>query len=393
MTPPKKHDEKPIISPARLKRRFIAAALVALVFAAGGILLRSLGEAKLVEATKKGAIPAVAFVTPQSGPGVEEVVLPGNIQSFYDARIRSRVQGYVRDWKYDIGAEVKAGDVLATIEAPDLDQRLQQAKGELSRAEAEVNLAKLTSKRWAALRASTAVSQQSSDEKSGDYAARLATAEAARANVEKLKALQAYLQITAPFSGIVTTRNVDIGALVGPDTAIELFSVSDIHQVRVYVGTPQAYAAAIKVGMKAELKLPQYPDQVFGATVLTTSKAITEKSRTLLVQLLADNPNGVLLPGSYAEVHFKLPGQAGVLRIPAAAIFFRGNRLAVATVSGDKRVIIKPIEIARDLGTEVEVSKGLSSDDRMILNPPQTLNEGDEVRLAEILASAKLGAE
>lgn len=393
MTTPEKPDETPIISSAQLKRRFVIAAMVALLLAIGGILIRSLGATKLAEATKRGAIPAVALVKPQSGPGVEEVVLPGNIQSFYDARIRSRVQGYVRNWKYDIGAEVKAGDVLATIEAPDLDQRLQQAKGELTRAEAEVNLAKLTSKRWAALRASTAVSQQSADEKSGDYAARLATAEAARANVEKLKALQAYLQITAPFSGIITARNVDIGALVGPDMATELFSVADIHQVRVYVEMPQAYAAAIKVGMKAELRLPQYPDQVFGATVLTTSKAITEKSRTLLVQLLAANPDGALLPGSYAEVHFKLPGRPGVFRIPAAAIFYRGGRLAVATVSGDDNVTIKPLEIARDLGKEVEVSRGLSQDDRMILNPPQTLIDGDKVRLTEALASAQARAE
>ena len=393
MTTVTKPDEKPILSPMRLKRRFMIAAVVALVIAVGGIVIRNLRGGKLAESTKEGAIPAVALVAPRSGPGVEEIVLPGNIQSFYDARIRSRVQGYVRDWKYDIGAEVKAGDVLATIEAPDLDERLQQARGELNRAEAEVSLAKLTSKRWTALRASTAVSQQSADEKSGDYAARLAAAEAARANVERLKALQAYLRITAPFTGVVTTRNIDIGALVGPETATELFTVADIHQVRVYVGTPQAYAAAIKVGMKVELKLSQYPDRMFSATVLTTSKAITEKSRTLLVQLLADNPDGVLLPGSYAEVHFKLPGHPSVLRIPAAAIFFRDNKLAVATVRGDNKVTIKPLEIDRDLGKEVEVSKGLSPDDRMIINPPQTLNDGDKVRLTEVLASAKAGAE
>jgi RND family efflux transporter MFP subunit len=393
MTTLTKPEKEAILSPSQLKRRFIIAAVVALVVAVGGIVIRELSSERLAESTKERAIPAVALVTPRPGPGVEEIVLPGNIQSFYDARIRSRVQGYVRDWKYDIGAEVKAGDVLATIEAPDLDERLQQARGELNRAEAEVSLAKLTSKRWTALRASTAVSQQSADEKSGDYAARLAAAEAARANVERLKALQAYLRITAPFTGVVTTRNIDIGALVGPETATELFTVADTHQVRVYVGTPQAYAAAIKVGMKVELKLSQYPDRVFSATVLTTSKSITEKSRTLLVQLLADNADGALLPGSYTEVHFKLPGHPSVLRIPAAAIFFRDHKLAVATVRGDNKVTIKPLEIDRDLGKEVEVSKGLSPDDRMIINPPQTLNDDDEVRLTGVLASAKAGAE
>ncbi|CAN2535478.1 Multidrug+resistance+protein+MdtE [Methylocapsa aurea] len=338
-------------------------------------------------------MPSVALVAPSAGPGLQDVVLPSNVQSFYDARIRSRVQGYIRDWKYDIGAKVKAGDVLATIEAPDLDQQLQQAKGELARAEAVVDLAKLTSKRWSALRSSTAVSQQSADEKSGDYSAKVAAAQAARANVERLKALQSYLQITAPFAGVVTARNVDIGALVGPEMAMELFSVADIHKMRVYVGAPQAYAASIKIGMKAQLKLPQYPDRMFDAVVETTSNAIAEKSRTLLVQLLADNRDGALLPGSYADVHFKLPGRPGVLRIPAAAIFFHGNKLAVATVIGGNKVKIKPIDVARDMGKEIEVAGGLSPDDRLILNPPQTLSDGDEVRIAEPAGSTTKGAE
>ncbi len=369
------------------------ATLVALAVAAAGVFSRNKDLRQLTEATKQGAIPAVAVVTPQPGPALEEIILPGNIQSFFDARIRARVQGYVRDWKYDIGARVKAGEVLATVEAPELDQQLQQAKGELARSEAELALAKITTQRWSSLRASTAVSQQSADEKSGEYNARVAATEAARANVDRLKALTGFLQITAPFAGVVTARNVDIGALVGPDNKQELFSVADIHQVRIYVGVPQTFAASIKIGMIAELKLAQFPTRPFTAKVLTTANAIAENSRSLLVQLIADNPEGLLLPGSYAEVHFKLPGRPGVRRIPAPAVFFQRNELAVATVGADNRVTIKPITIVRDLGTTIEISSGPSLDDRMILNPPQSLSDGDEVRIAQSQPSAKAEAE
>ena len=392
MTTTKKQSEQ-TAAPGRLKSRLVLAALVALALATAGVLVRSKDFRQLAEATRQGAIPAVAVITPQSGPAVEEIILPGNVQSFFDARIRARVQGFVRDWKYDIGARVKAGDVLATVEAPDLDQQLQQAKGELARSEAELALAKLTTQRWSALRASTAVSQQSADEKNGEYNARVAAMEAARANVDRLKALTGFLQISAPFAGVVTARNVDIGALVGPDNKQELFSVADIHQVRIYVGVPQAYAASIKIGAIAELKLAQFPARLFTAKVLTTSNAIAEDSRSLLVQLLADNPEGLLLPGSYAEVHFKLPGRSGVRRIPAAAVFFQRNTLAVATVGAENRVTIKPITIVRDLGTTIEISSGPSLNDRMILNPPQSLSDGDEVRIAESQPSSKAGAE
>ncbi len=393
MTTTEKQSEKTALQKSRLKLGFVIAALVAAAIAAAGVFVRNKGFRDLAEATKEGAIPTVAVVTPQPGPAVEEIILPGNVQAFFDARIRARVQGFVRDWKYDIGARVKEGEALATVEAPDLDQQLQQAKGDLTRAEAELNLAKLTSKRWSALRASTAVSQQSADEKSGDFQAKEAAVAAARANVERLRALTGYLQITAPFAGVVTARNVDIGDLVGPDRKQELFSVADIHQVRIYVGVPQAFAAEIRVGMVAELKLAQFPTRLFTAKVLTTSNAIAEDSRSLLVQLIADNPAGLLLPGSYAETHFKLPGRPGVLRIPANVVFFQNNRLAVATVGPDGKVTIKPITIVRDLGTTIEISSGPALGDRMIANPSQTLSDGDEVRIDERRADAKAGAQ
>jgi RND family efflux transporter MFP subunit len=393
MTTTEKQSENTTPRGPRPDRRLLLAALVALALAAAGVLVRHTGFKELAEATKEGAVPTVAVVTPQPGPAIEEVILPGNVQAFFDARIRARVQGFVRDWKYDIGARVKEGESLATVEAPDLDQQLQQAKGDLTRAEAELNLAKLTSKRWSALRASTAVSQQSVDEKSGDFQAKEAAVAASRANVERLRALTGYLQITAPFAGVVTARNVDIGDLVGPDRKQELFSVADIHQVRIYVGVPQAFAVGIKIGMIAELKLAQFPTRLFTAKVLTTSNAIAEDSRSLLVQLLAENPEGLLLPGSYAEVHFKLPGRSGVRRIPAAAVFFQRNTLTVATVGADNKVTIKPITIVRDLGATIEISSGPSLNDRMILNPPQGLSDGDEVRIAASQPNAKAGAE
>lgn len=347
------------------------------------IAIRAFDAARLAEWTREQAIATVETTTPMVGSDEHDLVLPGEIQAFFDARIRARVNGYVRDWKYDIGASVKAGEVLATIEAPELDEQLRQAKGEQARVEAELDLANLTSKRWSALRASTAVSQQSADEKSGDLRAKTAAVAAARANVERLKALQGFAQLISPFSGIVTARNVDIGALVGPDRTQELFSVADIHQVRIYVAVPQAYASQLSIGMDAKLGLPQYPDRFFQAKVVTTSNAIAERSRTLLTQLLADNPDGALLPGAYAEVHFKLPDNAAVLRIPAKTVLYRGNELNVATVGPDRKVNIKPIKVARDLGGEIEVASGVLTKDRIIVNPSEVIQEGEIVRLAD----------
>jgi RND family efflux transporter MFP subunit len=371
-------------APARkIKVRVLLAAGIAAALGVGGIVIRGLDAQRLEEWTKERAIPTVRTRLPQAGAGAQELVLPGNIQAFYEARLRARVNGYIRDWKYDIGAHVKAGEVIATIDAPDLDQQLQQAIGEQAKAESEVDLAKVTSKRWSALRASTAVSQQSVDEKSGDFSAKLAQVAAARANVERLRALQGFTQITAPFEGVVTARNIDIGDLVGPDKALELFAVADVHQVRIYVGVPQAYVAQLHQGMDVKLRLPQYPDKLFSAKLVTTSNAIAEKSRALLVQLIAGNPEGLLLPGSFTEVHFKLAGNADVLRVPANAILYRNNRLNVATVGAGEKVVVKPIEIARDLGVAIEVASGIAPSDRVIEDPPEFIRDGDVVRLAE----------
>ena len=334
------------------------------------------------------------MVTPQPGPAIEEVILPSNVQSFFDARIRARVQGFVRDWKYDIGARVKAGEVLATVEAPDLDQQLQQAKGRTgprrggARARKDHDPALVVASRLDGRLAAERRREERRIQREGRR-------DGGRAR--KCRPAQSVDGLSADHGAFCRGRH---GAQCryrrfgrARISKQELFSVADIHQVRIYVGVPQAFAAVIKIGMIAELKLAQFPTRLFTAKVLTTSNAIAEDSRSLLVQLLADNPEGLLLPGSYAEVHFKLPGRAGVRRIPAAAVFFQRNTLAVATVGAENRVTIKPITIVRDLGTTIEISSGPSLNDRMILNPPQSLSDGDEVRIAESQPSAKAGAE
>ncbi len=366
----------------KMKRWLFIAGVVAIVLAAAGMISRGIKAARLAELTTEQSIATVEVVLPSSGKGAQELVLPGDIAAFTEAQIRARVNGYIREWKYDIGAHVKAGETLATIDAPELEQQLQQAKDEQAKAEANVQLAKLTSKRWAALRASTAVSQQSVDEKSGDFNAKMAEAAAARANVERLKALQGFTRVTAPFSGVVTQRNIDLGVLVGPGDNRELFDLADIHVVRVFVRAPQAFVAQLHIGANATLKLPQFPNRIFAARLNSTSNAIAEKSRTLLAQLLAINADGALLPGAYAEVHFKLPADARLPRVPANAILYRDNGLNVATVGADRKVAIKPIEVARDLGVEIEVLSGISTTDRIIVNPSDIIANGDIVRLS-----------
>ncbi len=367
--------------PKRLKLWLGTAAVLAIGLAAAGIVSRQIGASRLAQWTEAQAVPTVELAQIKQGSGDQTLALPGEIRAFTEAQIRARVNGYVKEWKHDIGDKVKAGELLATIDAPELEQQLEQAKGELARAEAHAQLARLTSKRWAALRASTAVSQQSVDEKGGDVNAKLADVAAARANVERLKAMMNFTDITAPFAGVVTARKIDVGVLVSATNAQELFDVADIHQVRIYVRAPQAFAPRLRPGMTATLALPQYPGRTFAAKVIGTSNAIAERSRTLLVQLLAENPDGALLPGSYTEARFVLPKDQNAVRIPASALLFRDNGLQVATVTPDEKVLLKRISVDRDLGTEVEVLSGISSSEKIINNPSDSIRDGDLVQM------------
>ncbi len=376
--------------PMKIGRALILLAVLAAAAAVWGVTSRRSDETKLAHWTLERAIPTVAVVRPERGAGIRELVLPGDVDAYYNAIVHAQVSGYVQAWYKDIGAHVKAGDVLAVIDTPELDQRIAEAREQLAKAKANQALAAVTADRWKSLRASGAVSQQAADEKVADKEAKDAEVAAASANLDRLKALKAFANIVAPFDGVVTQRNIDIGSLVSDSVAANssLFAVADVHEMRVYVDVPQSFAADMHEGMKATLKLPQYPNRNFEATITTTSQAISAKSRSLLVELLAKNDDGALLPGAFAEVHFQIPTSADALKLPASAIIFRNLSPEVATVGADNRVVIKKIEIARDLGTEVEIVGGLSPDDRVIAIPPDSIDEGDEVRILSPPGSA-----
>jgi len=390
MTPPTGKQQ----SLRSLRKIGIIAAVIALAIAIFGVGSRMLSESTLADKTDREAVPTVAVLTAKQGTTDQTLTLPGDIQAYFEAPIFARVSGYLKEWDQDIGAHVKAGQLLAEIDTPDLDQQLNQAKADLAAAQSNENLAELTSKRWQVLVKKDAVSQQDADEKAGDAQSKQATVVAAQANVERLMALEAFKRIVAPFDGVVTARETDVGALInaGSGTGPELFRVADVHEMRIYVRVPQALSGDLVAGQTAELHLPQRPNQTFKATVATTSHAINQASRTLLVELHADNPNGDLQPGTYAEVHFKLPDSPDTLRLPTSALLFREDGLKVATVGPGDKVILKPVSVGRDLGTEVEIASGLAAADRVINSPSDSVAEGDVVRPAEPTKAAEVAA-
>jgi len=380
--------------PKKLGRRvaggLVVMGIVAGIVAFNGVHNRTNSETRLAKWTMAQSIQTVDVINPKLGSGPQELVLPGEIAAWYSAPIHARVNGYVKMWYKDIGAKVKAGEVLAEIDTPDLDQQVEQAEGELAKAQANASLAEVTAKRWETLRQSAAVSQQVTDEKDGDYKARLADVSSAKANVARLKAMEGFKKLTAPFDGIVTERKIDVGALVHSteSDATELFEVADIHEMRIYVDAPQSFAAQLHAGMNAKLMLSQYPGRTFNAVLTTTSDAISKKARTLLVELHRDNKDGLLQPGSFVEVHFELPPDQNVMVLPASALIFRSEKQQVAVVGMDNKVVLKTIEIGRDLGTEIEITSGLSPSDKVIRNPSDSIGNGDSVHIkGEAIAS------
>ena len=357
--------------------------LVAVAIVAGGLISRSAAEHRLTTASESEAIPTVTVIKAGVG-GAQTLVLPGQVQAFYNASIHARVSGYLAHWYEDIGAPVKAGQVLAVIETPDLDQQLARAQADLATAQANAQLAKTTAARWAGLLAQDAVSRQEADEKAGDLVARNSLVRAAKAQVDQFKAMENFKTIRAPFAGIVTARTTDVGALIAAGSAsdIGLFTVSDVHRLRIYVKVPQSYSAEIRPGMTASMTVPEYPGRSFTATVDTTSGAVGETTGTVLVELQLDNANRALKPGEFSEVHFDLPSGSALATVPASATMFRRSGLAVATVGTDNRVVMKSIAVAKDLGSAVEVGAGLAPGDRIIDNPPDSLNAGDRVNVA-----------
>ena len=385
--------------PRNLRRVGLIAVVAAIVIAVFGILQRRGHEAEVAQWTQDQAIPTVAVITPKVGAATQRLVLPGTVQAWYEAPIYARVPGYLKDWNFDYGAHVKKGDVLAEIETPDLDAQLSAAQAKLNSARAVVNVrqaekqfAETTFQRWRDSPKGV-VSVQEQESKEADYNSAIArfnsaTAEVAadQGEVDRLQALESFKSISAPFDGVVTARETDIGALInagsGGNNQPELFRVADIHMMRIYVQVPQQLSAGIRAGLTAEVHLPQYPDKTFKATVATTSNAINTSARTLLVELHADNPDGLLQPGAYAQVDFELPSNPNVVRIPTSALVFREHGTEVAIIGPGDKIELKPITLGRNLGTEIEVLKGLTVSDRLVNSPPDSLATGDTVRIA-----------
>jgi RND family efflux transporter MFP subunit len=329
-------------------------------------------------------VPSISVIRPGPAAPPAALELPGRIEALARAPIYSRVAGYLQRWHADIGTPVKAAQLLAEIETPELDQQLLQARAELASAQSNAALSEATARRWQDLLAGGMVTRQGVEERTGDLAAKQAAVRALQANVDRIETLKRFARIVAPFDGVVTARNTDVGALIGVGGApgSELFVISDTRRLRVYVNVPQSYVAAMKPGGSARLTVPERPGQTYAATVQSTSQAIQSASGSMLVQLAVENPRGELLPGGFASVAFDLPRIAGTLAVPPSALIFGKDGLRVATVGAGDKVLLKPVTIARDLGSTVEIGSGLAADDRIVDSPPEGIADGDSVRVA-----------
>jgi len=364
--------------------------LVAAVVLVNGLLTRHTQAAHLRDRAAAQALPTVVIIHPADSAASASLDLPGRIEAHARAPIYARVSGYLKRWVADIGTPVKAGQLLAEIETPDLDQQLVQARAELVTAQSNAALAASTAKRWQALLTTDSVSRQEADEKAGDLAAKQSVVNALQANVERVLALKHFTRIEAPFDGVVTARQTDVGALisVGGAPGSELFVVSDTRRLRVYVGVPQAAVAAIHQGTTAQLNVPERPGKSYRATVQSLSHAISAGSGSMLVQLAVDNTQGELLPGGFATVRFPMPAASGVLAVPPSALMTGKDGLRVATLDAHDKVVLKPVTLSRDLGATIELSSGLAPDDRVIESPPDGLETGDAVLVAAGTAPA-----
>ena len=366
---------------------FVAAA-IAVAVVAEGVASRYSSSRQLRQWTESQAQPVVTVTQPQPPDRSSVLELPGRLEAYSRAPIYARVSGYVKDWKVDIGARVQAGQLLADIEAPDVDQQLSQAKADLLTAQANAALAVTTAKRWQGLVKSDSVSLQEVDMKNGDRAAKEAIVKATEANVERLEVVEGFKRIVAPFDGTVTARTTDVGDLInaGSGKGLELFVVSDTRKLRLYVNVPQSDVAQIQSGTTAQVTVPERPGRTYTATVETTADAVDPTSGATLVQLTVDNAAGELLPGAFANVHFDLPQAAGNLTIAASALIFDSGGVRVATLDSGNRVILKPVRVARDRGDVIEISSGLAATDRIIDSPPDGIGNSDPVRLAPVAA-------
>jgi len=363
----------------------IAAGLLA-ALVVGGILPRVRARAALRTETNQMAIPAVTVVKPKASAPGQELVLPANVQAFMDSPIYARTNGYLKHWYADIGARVKKGQLLAEIDTPEVDQQLSQARADLATAEANLKLSQITAERYQGLLKTESVSQQDSDNATGDYAAKKAVVDSALANVKRLQELQSFEKVYAPFDGVITARNTDVGYLIDSGSSggskAELFHIASPNRLRVYVNVPQVYSPVAKPGLKADLVLQEYPGRRFPGTLVRTADAIDRSTRTLLVEIDVNNPTGELLSGAYAEVHIKLPGSVSSFIIPVNTMLFRSEGLRVVEVKNGVADLI-PITLGRDYGNDVEVLSGLTGDEQIIVNPSDSILSGQRVRIAQ----------
>jgi RND family efflux transporter MFP subunit len=352
-----------------------------------GISSRRKANAQLSQETQDLAIPTVSVIHPKLGAPQQEIVIPGDMQPYTDAPIFARTNGYLKKWYADIGANVKAGQLLAEIDSPEVDQQLQQARADLATAQANMNLAEVTAARYKDLLKTDSVAQQDVDNATGNYDARKTTVESAQANVKRLQDMQAFEKVYAPFDGVITARNTDIGQLIDSGssggTARELFHIAAMNPLRVYVNVPQFDSPQIRPGLHADLVLNEFPGRRFQGTVVRSSGAIDNTTRTLLTEVDVDNSARLLKPGSYVEVHLKLPSPVNTFTLPVNATIFKSAGLQVAIVKNGKTISLIPVTPGRDFGTEIEIVAGLKGDEWVVLNPSDSLTNGTEVRVAD----------
>lgn len=391
-------DTPPPQTPQKKPRRWplVVAALVVIGLAAQGIWSRHSAHAALEHDAQAASTLSVQVVKPQRSARALDLTLPGNVQAFLDTPIYARTSGYLRKWYFDIGAHVKAGQLLAEIDAPEVDDQLRAARADLANAEANYALAKTTADRWQQMLQNRSVSKQDTDEKMGDMLAKKATLDAARFNVSRLAQLQSYEKVTAPFDGIVTARNVDVGALIdagnGGTSQKELFHVAQADKLRVYANVPQAYAQQIRAGQPAFLTLNETQGKHYPGTVARTAGAVDPTQRTMLVEVSVDNRAGDLLPGAYAQVHFALDGAATPLTLPGNAFLFRPSGVKVAIVDANGRVKLVDVTLGIDYGTRVAVAAGLTGSERVIVNPQDSIVDGTPVRIVAPHATSSTGS-
>jgi RND family efflux transporter MFP subunit len=374
-------------APAGRAKTLVGAVLLVLITAGVVTFINRKSESDaLAKETDATAVPTVAVVQPQSEPGNDELVLPGNLQAFIESPIFARTNGYLLRWYKDIGSKVEKGELLAAIDTPEVDQELSQARAAREQIKAALGLAKISADRWANLRKTDSVSQQEADQQASGYQQALANLAAADANVRRLEELESFKNVYAPFSGVLTKRNVDPGALINSGAQAagrELFDIARVDPLRVYVSVPQAYAPNIKAGMKADVTLQEFPGQKFVGTVVRTADAIDPATRTLNTEVDVPNKDGKLLPGSFGQVHFATGTSVPRITIPVNAMLFRAQGAQVAVVDKDGKVHLRPINIGRDFGATLEILGGIEPSDQIIINPSDSLEDGQQVHVAK----------